>query len=323
MKHFIPSHLLLRLMCLIIAAGAGWIIVYGLQKLPEEDLGLTKKVIALVFIVGVCGFSAVCMLAWAFFYDRLETRQQRRQAETERAERRKPAKEKLAEAREEQRSERNANYILGAVVIAISIYFLFDKEWLVAGLMAAVAAYLLYNAIRNIEPAEIKQKREEATRRQEVETLMETAKDDGAVIIVDHVDSLTAIEEAIEAFGEEYLGRKNGRNTIRLWQLERNRYALTFPLGYQPEAPMALMDELDIMELHPTAWFPSRRLKTHGEWTMLRVGQDSLVNAVTDTGLCFSDEGDYRLSPDPQLHLAFQPRPNITNNNPKKLEDFT
>lgn len=323
MKHIIPSHLLLRLMCLIIAAGAGWIIVYGLQKLPEEDLGLTEKVIALVFIVGVCGFSAVYMLAWAFFYDRLENRERQRKADAERKERRKPAKEKLAEARKEQRSERNANYILGAVAVATAIYFLLKKEWLVAALMVVVAVSLFYKAARNIEPAEIKQKRVEATRRQEVETLMETAKDDGAVIIVDHVNSLTAIEEAIEAFGEEYHGRKNGRNAIRLWQLEREKYALSFPLGYQPEAPFSLMDELDIMELHPTAWFPSRRLKTHGQWTMLRVGQDSLVNAVTDTGHCYSDEGDYRLSPDPQLHLAFQPRPDITNNNPKKLEDFT
>ena len=289
--------------------------------MKTEDI--TTKIIAMVVCVGLFGFFALYLLAWAFFYDRMENRERLRKADAERKERRKPAKEKLAEARKEQRAERNTNYILGAIASATAVYFLIDKEWLMSGLMAAVAVYLFYKAARNIEPDEIKQKREEATRRQEVESLIATAKDDGAVIIVDHVDSLTAIEDAIEAFGEEYHGRKNGRNSVRLWQVEKGTYALTFPLGYQPEVPMALMDELDIMELHPTAWFPSRRLKTHGEWTMLRVGQDSLVNAVTDTGHCYSDEGDYRLSPDPQLHLAFQPRPDIMNDSPKKLEDFT
>ena len=323
MKHIIPSHLLLRLMCLIIAAGAGWIIVYGLQKLPEEDLGLTEKVIALVFIVGVCGFSAVYMLAWAFFYDRLETRQQRRQAETERAERRKSAKEKLAEAKKEQRSERNANYILGAVAVATAIYFLTKNEWLMTGLMAVVAVYLFYKAARNIEPDKIKRKREEATRMQDVERLLETAKDDGAVIIVENVDRLTAIEDAIETFGDEYLGRKNGRNTVRLWQLEREKYALTFPLGYQPEAPISLMWELDGSGLQPRGWFPSHRLKTQGGWTMLTVADSGATHAVTDNGCCYEDECDFRLRINPKLHLAYQPRPNIMNDRPKKLEDFT
>jgi hypothetical protein len=285
-----------------------------------EDI--TSKIIALVVCVGLFGCFALYLLAWAFFYDRMENRERQRKADAERKERRKPAKEKLAEARKEQRSERNANYILGAVAVATAIYFLLKKEWLVAALMVVVAVSLFYKAVRNIEPAKIKQKREEASRRQEVESLMETAKDDGAVIIVEHVDSLTAIEDAIAIFSDEYLGRKNGRNAIRLWQLEREKYALTFPLGYQPEAPFSLMWELDGSGLQSRGWFPSHRMKTQGGWTMLTVAESGATHAVTDNGCCYEDECNFHLRTSPKLHLTYQPRPNIMNDSPKKLEDF-
>lgn len=284
------SHIfLLRLICLVCAVGSGWLVIWSLRAITEiEDI--TSKIIAMVVCVGLFGFFALYFLAWTFFYDRLENRQRKRKADAERKERRKPAKEKLAEARKEQRAERNTNYILGAVAIATAVYFLIDKEWLISGLMAVVAVYLFYKAARNIEPDKIKQKREEASRRQEVENLLETAKDDGAVIIVENVDSLTAIEDAVETFGDEYLGRKNGRNTIRLWQLERDKYALTFPLGYQPEAPISLMWELDGWGLQPRGWFPSHRMKTQGGWTMLTVANSGATNAVTDNGCCYEDE---------------------------------
>ena len=316
------SHPFLRLFFLAFAAGAGWLVIWSFPSIMKTE-DITSKIIALVVCVGLFGFFALYLLAWTFFYDRMENRERQRKADDERKERRKPAKEKLAEAKKEQRSERNANYILGAVAVATAIYFLTKNEWLMSGLMVVVAVYLFYKAARNIEPDKIKQKREEATRRQEVENLMETAKDDGAVIIVENVDSIRAIEEAIETFGDEYLGRKNGRNTIRLWQLERCKYALTFPLGYQPEAPISLMWELDGWGLHPRGWFPSHRLKTQGVWTMLTVAESGATNAVTDNGCCYEDECDFRLRIHPKLHLAYQPRPNIMNDNPEKLEDFT
>lgn len=315
------SHPFLRLLSLAFAAAAGWLVVWSFPLIMKME-DITSKIIALVVCVGLFGFFALYLLAWAFFYDRMENRERQRKADAERKERRKPAKEQLAEARKEQRSERNANYILGAVAVATAIYFLLKKEWLVAALMVVVAVSLFYKAVRNIEPAKIKQKREEASRRQEVESLMETAKDDGAVIIVDHVDSLTAIEDAIEAFGEEYHGRKNGRNAIRLWQLEREKYALTFPLGYQPEAPISLMWELDGSGLQPRGWFPSHRMKTQGGWTMLTVAESGATHAVTDNGCCYEDECNFHLRICPKLHLAYQPRPNIMNDSPKKLEDF-
>ncbi len=315
------SHPFLRLFFLAFAAGAGWLVIWSFPSIMKTE-DITSKIIALVVCVGLFGFFALYLLAWTFFYDRMENRERQRKADDERKERRKPAKEKLAEAKKEQRSERNANYILGAVAIATAIYFLTKNEWLMTGLMAVVAVYLFYKAARNIEPAKIKQKREEASRRQEVENLMETAKDDGAVIIVDHVDSLTAIEDAIEAFGEEYHGRKNGRNAIRLWQLEREKYALTFPLGYQPEAPISLMWELDGWGLQPRGWFPSHRMKTQGGWTMLTVAESGATHAVTDNGCCYEDECNFHLRTSPKLHLTYQPRPNIMNDSPKKLEDF-
>ncbi len=316
------SHPFLRLFSLAFAAAAGWLVVWSFPLIMKTE-DIASKIIAMVVIVGLFGFFALYLLAWAFFYDRMENRERQRKADSERKERRKPAKEKLAEAKKEQRSERNANYILGAVAVATAIYFLTKNEWLMAGLMAVVAVYLFYKAVRNIEPAKIKQKREEATRRQEVENLMETAKDDGAVVIVENVDSLTAIEDAIETFGDEYLGRKNGRNTVRLWQLEREKYALTFPLGYQPEAPFSLMWELDGWGLQPRGWFPSHRMKTQGEWTMLTVAESGATHAVTDNGCCYEDECNFHLRICPKLHLAYQPRPNIMNDSPKKLEDFT
>lgn len=316
------SHIFIRLICLACAAWAGWFSVWCYTKIMAEE-DTTSNIIALVIVEAIFVPLAIYLLVWAIFYDRMENRERQRKADAERKERRKPAKEKLAEARKEQRAERNTNYILGAVAIATAVYFLIDKEWLISGLMAVVAVYLFYKAARNIEPDKIKQKREEATRRQEVENLMETAKDDGAVIIVENVDNICTIEDAIETFGDEYLGRKNGRNTIQLWQLERNRYALTFPLGYQPEAPMALMWELDGQGLQPRGWFPSHRLKTQGGWTMLTVANSGATNAVTDNGCCYEDECDFRLRIYPKLHLAYQPRPNITNDMPKKLEDFT
>ena len=315
------SHPFLRLLFLAFAAGAGWLVVWSFPLIMKME-DITSKIIAMVVCVGLFGCFALYLLAWTFFYDRMENRERQRKADAERKERRKPAKEKLAEAKKEQRSERNANYILGAVAIATAIYFLTKNEWLMTGLMAVVAVYLFYKAARNIEPAKIKQKREEASRRQEVENLMETAKDDGAVIIVDHVDSLTAIEDAIEAFGEEYHGRKNGRNAIRLWQLEREKYALTFPLGYQPEAPISLMWELDGWGLQPRGWFPSHRMKTQGGWTMLTVAESGATHAVTDNGCCYEDECNFHLRTSPKLHLTYQPRPNIMNDSPKKLEDF-
>ena len=316
------SHIFLRLICLAIAVGSGWFAARSYQYIMAED-DPTSRIIALVIVEGIFVSLTIYLLVWTFFYDRMENRERQRKADAERKERRKPAKEKLDEARKEQRAERNTNYILGAVAIATAIYFLTKNEWLMAGLMAVVAVYLFYKAARNIEPDKIKQKREEATRRQEVENLMETAKDDGAVIIVENVDNIRAIEEAIESFGDEYLGRKNGRNTIRLWQLEQNRYALTFPLGYQPEAPMALMWELDGQGLQPLGWFPSHRLRTQGSWTMLTVAESGAARAVTDNGCCYEDECDFRLRIYPKLHLAYQPRPNIMNDNPEKLEDFT
>ncbi len=315
------SHPFLRLLFLAFAAGAGWLVVWSFPLIMKME-DITSKIIAMVVCVGLFGCFALYLLAWTFFYDRMENRERQRKADAERKERRKPAKEQLAEARKEQRSERNTNYILGAVAVATAIYFLLKKEWLVAALMVVVAVSLFYKAVRNIEPAKIKQKREEASRRQEVENLMETAKDDGAVIIVDHVDSLTAIEDAIEAFGEEYHGRKNGRNAIRLWQLEREKYALTFPLGYQPEAPISLMWELDGWGLQPRGWFPSHRMKTQGGWTMLTVAESGATHAVTDNGCCYEDECNFHLRTSPKLHLTYQPRPNIMNDSPKKLEDF-
>ena len=316
------SHIFLRLICLAFAAAAGWLVVWSFPLIMKTE-DITTKIIAMVVCVGLFGFFALYLLAWAFFYDRMENRERLRKADAERKERRKPAKEKLAEARKEQRAERNTNYILGAIASATAVYFLIDKEWLMSGLMAAVAVYLFYKAARNIEPDKIKQKREEAIRRQEVESLIATAKDDGAVIIVENVDSLTAIEDAIETFGDEYLGRKNGRNAIRLWQLEREKYALTFPLGYQPEAPFSLMWKLDGWGLQPRGWFPSQRLKTQGGWTMLTVAESGATHAVTDNGCCYEDECNFHLRICSKLHLAYQPRPNIMNDSPKKLEDFT
>lgn len=315
------SHPFLRLLFLAFAAGAGWLVVWSFPLIMKME-DITSKIIAMVVCVGLFGCFALYLLAWTFFYDRMENRERQRKADAERKERRKPAKEQLAEARKEQRSERNTNYILGAVAVATAIYFLLKKEWLVAALMVVVAVSLFYKAVRNIEPAKIKQKREEASRRQEVEKLLETAKDDGAVVIVENVDSLTAIEDAIEAFGDEYLGRKNGRNTVRLWQLEREKYALTFPLGYQPEAPFSLMWELDGWGLQPRGWFPSHRMKTQGGWTMLIVAGSGATNAVTDNGCCYEDECNFHLRICPKLHLAYQPRPNIMNDSPQKLEDF-
>lgn len=316
------SHPFLRLLSLAFAAAAGWLVVWSFPIIMNTE-DITSKIIAMVVCVGLFGFFALYLLAWAFFYDRMENRERQRKADAERKERHKPAKEKLAEAKKEQRSERNANYILGAVAVATAIYFLLKKEWLVVALMAVVAVSLFYKAIRNIEPAKIKQKREEASRKLEVESLMENAKDDGAVIIVENVDSLTAIEDAIETFGDEYLGRKNGRNTVRLWQLEREKYALTFPIGYQPEAPFSLMWELDGWGLQPRGWFPSHRLKTQGGWTLLTVAESGATHAVTDNGCCYEDECNFHLRICSKLHLAYQPRPNIMNDSPKKLEDFT
>ena len=315
------SHPFLRLFFLAFAAGAGWLVIWSFPSIMKTE-DITSKIIALVVCVGMFGFFALYLLAWAFFYDRMENRERQRKADAERKERRKPAKEKLAEARKEQRSERNANYILGAVAVATAIYFLLKKEWLVAALMVVVAVSLFYKAVRNIEPAKIKQKREEASRKQEVESLLETAKDDGAVVIVENVDNIRAIEDAIETFGDEYLGRKNGRNTVRLWQIEREKYALTFPLGYQPEAPFSLMWELDGWGLQPRGWFPSQRLKTQGGWTMLTVAGSGATHAVTDNGCCYEDECNFHLRICPKLHLAYQPRPNIMNDSPQKLEDF-
>lgn len=315
------SHPFLRLFFLAFAAGAGWLVIWSFPSIMKTE-DITSKIIALVVCVGMFGFFALYLLAWAFFYDRMENRERQRKADAERKERRKPAKEKLAEARKEQRSERNANYILGAVAVATAIYFLLKKEWLVAALMVVVAVSLFYKAARNIEPAKIKQKREEASRKQEVESLLETAKDDGAVVIVENVDNIRAIEDAIETFGDEYLGRKNGRNTVRLWQIEREKYALTFPLGYQPEAPFSLMWELDGWGLQPRGWFPSQRLKTQGGWTMLTVAGSGATHAVTDNGCCYEDECNFHLRICPKLHLAYQPRPNIMNDSPQKLEDF-
>lgn len=316
------SHILRRLICLACAAWAGWFSVWCYTNIMAEE-DTTSKIIVLVIVGAIFVPLAIYLLVWAIFYDRLENRERQRKADAERKERRKPAKEKLAEALKEQRAERNTNYILGAVASATAVYFLIDKEWLMSGLMAAVAVYLFYKAARNIEPDKIKQKREEATRMQELESLLETAKDDGAVIIVENVDNIRAIEDAIETFGDDYLGRKNGRNTVRLWQLENEKYALTFPLGYQLEAPISLMWELDGQGLQPQGWFPSHKMKTQGGWTMLTVAGSGAARAVTDNGCCYEDECDFRLRIYPKLHLAYQPRPNITNDSPKKLEDFT
>lgn len=316
------SHILRRLICLACAAWAGWFSVWCYTNIMAEE-DTTSKIIVLVIVGAIFVPLAIYLLVWAIFYDRLENRERQRKADAERKERRKPAKEKLAEAQKEQRAERNTNYILSAVASATAVYFLIDKEWLMSGLMAAVAVYLFYKAARNIEPDKIKQKREEATRMQELESLLETAKDDGAVIIVENVDNIRAIEDAIETFGDDYLGRKNGRNTVRLWQLENEKYALTFPLGYQLEAPISLMWELDGSGLQPRGWFPSHRLRTQGGWTMLTVAESGAARAVTDNGCCYEDECDFRLRIYPKLQLAYQPRPNITNDSPKKLEDFT
>ena len=315
------SHILRRLICLACAAWAGWFSVWCYTNIMAEE-DTTSKIIALVIVGAIFVPLAIYLLVWSLFYDRMENRERQRKANAERKERRKPAKDKLAEALKEQHVERATNYILGAIAIATAIYFLTKNKWLFSGLMAAVAVYLFYQAIRNIEPDKIKQKREEATRMQELESQLETAKDDGAVIIVENLDNIRAIEDAIETFGDEYLGRKNGRNTVRLWQLENEKYALTFPLGYQLEAPISLMWELDGQGLQPQGWFPSHKMKTQGGWTMLTVAGSGATNAVTDNGCCYEDECNFRLKIYPKLHLAYQPRPNIMNDSPKKLEDF-
>ena len=83
------------------------------------------------------------------------------------------------------------------------------------------------------------------------------------------------------------------------------------------------MWELDGQGLQPRGWFPSHRLRTQGGWTMLTVANSGATDAVTDNGCCYEDECDFRLRIYPKLHLAYQPRPNIMNDNPEKLEDFT
>lgn len=316
------SHIFPRLICLAIAGGLAWFAAWCYPKIMAEE-DISSRIIAFVFMEGIFVSFAVYLLVWAFLYDRLENRQRKRKADAERKERRKSPKEKLKEARKEHRTERNTNYILAVATMAATIYLLIEKEWLEAGLTAATTIYLFFKAIRNIEPDNIKQKREEATRNQEIENLMKTTKDDGSVVIIENVESINDIEDAIASFGDEYLGRKNGRNTIRLWRLERKKYALTFPLGYQPEAPIALMWELDSHELQPRGWFPSHRLRTQGGWTMLTVAKSGAANAVTDNGCCYEDECDFHLRIYPKLHIAYQPRPNIMGDNPKKLEDFT
>ncbi|MBR6900031.1 MAG: hypothetical protein IKN29_07060, partial [Bacteroidales bacterium] len=165
------SHIFLRLICLAFAAAAGWFAVWSYTKIMAVG-DITYRIIALVIVEAIFVLLAIYLLVWSLFYDRMENRERQRKADAERKERRKPAKEKLAEARKEQRAERNTNYILGAIASATAVYFLIDKEWLMSGLMTAVAVYLFYKATRNIEPDKIKQKREEAIRRQEVESLM-------------------------------------------------------------------------------------------------------------------------------------------------------
>ena len=56
---------------------------------------------------------------------------------------------------------------------------------------------------------------------------------------------------------------------------------------------------------------------------MLTVAESGATHAVTDNGCCYEDECNFHLRICSKLHLAYQPRPNIMNDSPKKLEDFT
>ena len=303
-------------------ASLGFLVFCIHYILGSEDT--TQRILCIALCVFIFGGLGIYLLYYGINYDRMEAREYEATLEKERAERRKTAAQKLEEATRKQRTERLSYVAFTILATAGVVFFFIDKDTWMTIICGGTAAFCLYMAIRNPDTDEVKNLKEDARRKQQIDSLLDNRKDDGAVVILENVPSLKHIEEAIDSFGDEYLGRKNGRNTVTLWRLERDMYALTFPLGYQPDAPINLLWELSGCDLQPVGWFPSRHIKTCGQWTMLCIDEDNETVGVTDDGHHYAtrtDEGIFHLAPATDRHLPYRQRPNI--NNQTKLEIFS
>ena len=293
-------------------------------------LGSEEETLQRILCIAVCTFIfgglGIYLIYYGINYDRMEAREQEATLEKERAERRKTAAQKLEEATRKQRTERLSYIVFTILATAGAVYFFTEKDiWMIV-ICGGFAAFSLYMVIRNPDTEEVKNLKEDARRKQQIDSLLDDRKDDGAIVILENIPRLKLIEEAIDSFGDEYLGRKNGRNTVIIWKVDRDNYALTFPLGYQPDAPANLFWEFYGYDMQPIGWFPSRHIKTCGQWTMLCLDEDGEIVGVTDDGHHFAtntEEGIFYLAPATDRHLPYRQRPNIRKDNLVKLEIFS
>ncbi len=146
---------------------------------------------------------------------------------------------------------------------------------------------------------------------------------DGTIILATESGD---IRELLDTYAFEY-SKNHIDNIAQLWQIEGDRYAITFPCGVARIPLMNLLFELYDECSEFRLWIPSYTTKrTTGVWTMATVNSDYFIVAASDDGRQWivpeEDEEQFLFKETDTHQIDFQPYPDIFLSTDRKRELF-
>ena len=180
-----------RIVVLLLGFASLVVLAFCIHYMLGSEEETLQRILCIAVCVFIFGGLGIYLIYYGMNYDRMEAREQEATLEKERAERRKTAAQKLEEATRKQRSER-MSYIAITILAATGVvYFFTEKDiWMIV-ICGGIAAFCLYMAIRNPDTEEVKNLKEDARRKQQIDSLLDNRKDNSAVVILENIPSAT------------------------------------------------------------------------------------------------------------------------------------
>ncbi|MCR4964138.1 MAG: hypothetical protein K6A41_00615 [Bacteroidales bacterium] len=162
------------------------------------------------------------------------------------------------------------------VLWVICFFFFYEA---LSPFIKRVATRLGWNKSSSQSESEITVTDEEILRK--IEKKMAEYEDDGTIIIAFQEGD---IRNALEVYVDDWM-TDEPEGTAQLWQIDYERFAITFPCGVSQPQLMEMMfilrSECDDIRL----WLPSKVTKTTtGEWTMAIINEKGKLVAASDDG---------------------------------------
>lgn len=316
--------ILFRLFLIVAGGGLTYAAYHGIELIIKNGQFQWEEILTMG-ICGGCMCLGVCGVIIGIWYRKIMDKSYEQEAAKERKRKIKERERSREERLRRDRRGEIAGVLLAFGLAAVVLYFFYPKneDEIDSGQIAfgiglvGYFIYLGYSPLKHLI-ATRKDWKTASADDFEMKTLQKIERlkswhlsDDILITATEDGDIRDALEDYVEYDVTNYV---NG--AAQLWQLEKKRYAITFPCGVNRLQLMQMMCELCNQCSDIRLWMPSRVTKrTTGQWTLAIFDDEGYLVAASDDGrqwrVADDDYYDLLFIPSNSYHLTFQPRPNI------------